>query len=87
MKTKTTDNELMAIQMSYTELTKRFLDEGFDEFACAAIMTKLALMIYKSALNEEEYNLMIDEISASRNHIKSFQESDAEVSAQKRSLN
>jgi hypothetical protein len=78
MKIETSDDQLMAIQTSYTELTKRFMEEGFDGFACAAIMTKLALMIYKSALSEEEYNLMIDEISSSRDYVKTFEESNAE---------
>jgi hypothetical protein len=78
MKIETNDDQLMAIQTSYTELTKRFMEEGFDGFACAAIMTKLALMIYKSALSEEEYNLMIDEISSSRDYVKTFEESNAE---------
>jgi len=87
MKIKTSDDQLMAIQMSYTELTKRFMEEGFDGFACAAIMTKLALMIYKSALSEEEYHLMIDEISSSRDHIKSFEESEAEFTRSAGKLN
>lgn len=78
MKIETNDDQLMAIQTSYTELTKRFMEEGFDGFVCAAIMTKLALMIYKSALSEEEYNLMIDEISSSRDYVKTFEESNAE---------
>lgn len=78
MKIETNDDQLMAIQTSYIELTKRFMEEGFDGFACAAIMTKLALMIYKSALSEEEYHLMIDEISSSRDYVKTFEESNAE---------
>jgi hypothetical protein len=79
MKIETSDDQLIAIQTSYTELTKRFLDEGFDGFACGAIMIKLALMIYKSTLSEEEYYMIIDEISSSRDHIKTFDESNAEL--------
>jgi hypothetical protein len=78
MKIETEEDQLKTIQTSYIELTRRFLAAGFDGFACAAIMTKLALMIYKSTLSEEEYHLMIDEISSSRDYVKTFEESNAE---------
>jgi hypothetical protein len=78
MKIETNDDQLMEIQTSYIELTKRLMEERFDGFACGAIMIKLALMIYKSTLSEEEYHLMIDEISSSRDYVKTFEESNAE---------
>lgn len=70
----TSDEELMAMEISYAELTHKFVEEGFNQYACAASMVKLAFMIYKSSLNAEEYNLMIDSISDSRDKIKSFAE-------------
>jgi hypothetical protein len=69
---KTTDDELMAIEMSYMMLTNKFMDDGFSPHACAAIMTKLAMMIYKTTLDAEDYNSMINSIADSRNMIKSF---------------
>lgn len=70
----TTDEELMAMEISYANLTHKFVDEGFSQYACAASMVKLAFMIYKSSLNAEEYNEMINSISDSRDRIKSFAE-------------
>lgn len=70
----TSDEELMAMEISYAELTHKFVEDGFNQYACAASMIKLAFMIYKSSLNAEEYNLMIDSISDSRDKIKSFAE-------------
>lgn len=70
--TKTTDEEMLAIQFSYEELTNKFLLKGTNPFACAAAMTKLALMIYKTTLSDEEYNLMVDSISDSRDRIRSI---------------
>lgn len=70
----TTDEELMAMEISYAQLTHKFVDEGFSQYACAASMIKLAFMIYKSSLDAEEYNAMIDSISDSRDRIKSFSE-------------
>lgn len=71
---KTTDEELLAIEVSFAELTNKFAQEGFSPYACAAVMTKLAFMIYKTSMNDEDYNSMIDSISDSRNQIKSFVE-------------
>jgi len=71
---KTTDEELLAMEISYANLTSKFTEEGFSPYACAASMVKLAFMIYKTSMNAEEYNMMIDSISDSRDHIKSFAE-------------
>jgi len=73
-KIETSDEELMAMEISYAHLTHKFVEEGFSQYACAASMIKLAFMIYKSSLNPEDYNSMIDSISDSRDRIKSFAE-------------
>jgi hypothetical protein len=39
----------------------------------AAIMIAQALTIYKSALSPEEYDTMVDNISESRDQVKTFQ--------------
>jgi hypothetical protein len=39
----------------------------------AAIMMAQALTIYKSAMSEEDYNRMVDNISSSRDKVKTFQ--------------
>jgi hypothetical protein len=70
----TSDDELMAIEIAYGELTRKFAEDGINVFACAAVMTKLAFMIYKTSLNAEDYNAMINEISDNRDKIKSFEE-------------
>lgn len=70
----TSDEELLAMEIAYASLTQKFSEEGHSPYACAAIMTKLAFMIYKSMMSPEDYNLMIDSISDSRNDVKSFNE-------------
>ena len=69
---QTNDDELLAIEMSYAELTRRFVEDGTNSFACAAVMTKLALMIYKTSLSPEDYDCMVNSISSSRNQIRSI---------------
>ena len=70
----TTNDQLLALEVSFAELTNRFVKEGFDPYACAAVMTKIAFMIYKSSMSPEDYDLMIDSISDSRNMIRTFAE-------------
>jgi hypothetical protein len=71
-KIETSDDELMAIEMSFMTLTNKFAEEGISPLASAAIMMKIAMMVYKSSLNEEDYNAMINTIADSRDMIKSF---------------
>ena len=75
----TSDEQMLALEVSFAELTNRFVNEGFDPYACAAIMTKIAFMIYKSSMTPEDYDLMIDEISNSRNSILTFAEFEQKV--------
>jgi len=70
----TNDNQLLALEASFMDLSGRFIDEGFSPYAIAAIMTKISFMIYKTTLNAEDYNAMIDSISANRDRIRSFEE-------------
>lgn len=70
----TNDDQLLALETSFMDLAGRFIDMGFSPYAIAAIMTKISFMIYKTTLNTEDYNVMIDSISANRNAIRSFDE-------------
>ena len=52
-----------------------FVDNLSGEYGAmevAAIMMTQALSIYKSALSDEDYNKMVDNISGSRNKVKTF---------------
>ena len=70
----TSDEEMLAMEIAFTALTNKFSEAGHSPFAAAAIMAKLACMIYKSSLSPEDYNLMIDTISNSRDQILTFNE-------------
>lgn len=53
-----------------------FTDEMAGEYGAlevAAIMMTQALSLYRSALDEEDYNSMVDNISASRNKVHKFE--------------
>lgn len=50
----------------------KLMDDGHQPHTIAGIMAGCALSIYKSSLNEEDFNSMIDEISLRRNDIGPF---------------
>jgi len=53
-----------------------FVDNLCGEYGAmevAAIMMTQALTIYKSAMSEQDYNNMVDNISASRDKVKTFE--------------
>ena len=45
----------------------------YDAFKVAAVMMTQALSIYKSSMDEDQYNRMVDNISASRDKVYTFE--------------
>ena len=67
--------------MTFEELNREFekltadlcADGVNDPLACAGIMMAQAMRIYKTALNENEFNIMTETILKSRNDITEFE--------------
>lgn len=68
------DNQLGEVELAYLELTTNLANAGVPPIAAAAIMTKLAMMVYKTSLSPEDYNFMIDQIANSRDLIRTMEE-------------
>jgi hypothetical protein len=66
-----TDTKLQKLYDQYLDFTNHMVGE-YSAMEVAAIMMAQSLTMYKSALSEEEYNLMVDSISNSRNKVKAF---------------
>jgi hypothetical protein len=66
-----TDKKLQRLYENYLEFTDHMCSEN-GPLEVAAIMMAQSLTIYKSALSEEDFNRMVDNISASRSKVKSF---------------
>jgi hypothetical protein len=47
--------------------------EQYGGIEVAAIMMTQALSIYKTSMTAEDYNRMVDSISDSRDHVKTFE--------------
>jgi hypothetical protein len=74
MSSELSDQEMQEIKNACVELAAKFAERGISPFAIAACLTQTSLMMYKSMLSEEDYNMTIDYISKSRHIIKSFDE-------------
>ena len=67
-----TDDKLQQLYNSFLEFADDMCtDHGPMEVA--AVMMAQSLTIYKSAMSDEDYNRMVDSISASRSQVKTFQ--------------
>ena len=66
-----TDPKLQQLYNNYMEFTDHMVGIH-GSMQVAAIMMTQALSIYRSSMNEEEYNRMVDMISASRTQVKTF---------------
>jgi hypothetical protein len=67
-----TDDKLQRLYNTFLEFADHMCTEH-NPMEVAAIMMTQALTIYKSAMSEEDYNRMVDNISASRNKVKTFE--------------
>lgn len=67
-----TDDKLQRLYNNYLEFTDHMCSE-YDAMEVAAIMMAQALSIYRSAMNNDDYNKMVDAISASRNQVHTFE--------------
>jgi len=54
----------------------RWLQENNQPLAIGAVLMASALRLYRTALNEEDYNLMMDYLSDTRDKIQRFPTSD-----------
>jgi hypothetical protein len=68
------DEKLQRVYDTFLEFADHMCAEN-SPMVVAGIMMAQALTIYKSALSEEEYNQMVDNISSSRAKVKTFQRS------------
>jgi hypothetical protein len=65
------DDRLQELYDDYLGFTVGMINKG-DALSVAAVMIAQALSIYKTAMNSEDYNNIVDNISASRDQVKQF---------------
>ena len=65
------DDNLQELYTRYMQFTELMIEDN-KPLEIAATMMAQALSIYKTVLNGEDYNSMVDSISDSRDKVKSF---------------
>ena len=66
------DDKLQRLYSNFLEFADHMCVEN-GPMEVAAVMMAQSLTIYKSALTEDEYNAIVDNISASRGKVKTFE--------------
>lgn len=64
------DQSMLKIQDGLANYVTTLINQQHSALAVAAVMVKISLQIYRTVLSQEEYSLMVDEISARRDQIQ-----------------
>lgn len=73
-----TDKDLGKLYENYMKFADKMADK-YGIFAIAGVMMAQSLSLYKTILSEEDYHAMVDNISNSRDNVKSFNVEDEHV--------
>jgi len=65
-----TKQELEDLYQDYWSIHSKKIDENHSPLEIAAVILAQALSIYKTCLDNEDYNKMIDNISEMRDNVK-----------------
>ena len=71
--------ELEGVHDAVLELVAELLQEGYEPFAVAGVMSNIALSMYKTTLSPEDFNTMMDYISQSRDRVSRMDNNRAAV--------
>ncbi len=64
------DKQLQNCYQLYWDLTAKLYENGTAPAALAGIMVAQAMSIYKTIMSDEDFNRMVDSISAMRDKVK-----------------
>lgn len=67
------DSRMEDLYYTLVKVTSELANAGYSSMEIGAVMTRVALQIYKTSLNERDFNQMVDLISSSRDQIEKFQ--------------
>ncbi len=66
------DERMTYVYNESLKLIESLIGQGYDPLEISAIMNKISMQIYKTALDEDSYNKIVDYISESREKITKF---------------
>ena len=69
------EESFKAVYESYLRITNGLIESDHDPLMLAAVLSTMGLSIYRTMLNETDYDLMIDAIGNFKDEIKTFENS------------
>ena len=69
------EESFKAVYKSYLRITNGLIESDHDPLMLAAVLSTIGLSIYRTMLNETDYDLMIDAIGNFKDEIKTFENS------------
>lgn len=69
------EESFKAVYESYLRITNGLIESDHDPLMLAAVLSTIGLSIYRTILNETDYDLMIDAIGNFKDEIKTFENS------------
>ena len=64
------DKDLENLYEEYWTFHAAMIDKGYTALEIAAVLVAQSMSIYKTVLDEEQYNMMVDSISDMRYNVK-----------------
>lgn len=69
------EESFKAVYEAYLRITNGLIESDHDPLMLAAVLSTIGLSIYRTMLNETDYDLMIDAIGNFKDEIKTFENS------------
>ena len=69
------EESFKTVYESYLRITNGLIESDHDPLMLAAVLSTIGLSIYRTMLNETDYDLMIDAIGNFKDEIKTFENS------------
>lgn len=66
------DSRMEDLYYTLVKVTADLTNAGYNAMEIGAVMTRVALQIYKTTLSDHDYHKMVDFISQSRDDIEKF---------------
>lgn len=64
--------DMIDVQTAMLKIVNQMVDDGVNPLVVAAMMSNISMQMYKTTLSDDDYNAMVDYISANRSRIQAF---------------
>jgi hypothetical protein len=73
------DSKLEDLYFDITEYVSEKIKDGHDSLEISALLVRIGLEIYKTTMDQEDFDKMVDFISENRHHINSLSQNTTNI--------